>query len=280
MPERALAHRRRDARPDRTGTVCAARTPSRFSPAQASTIASYWPSRSLRSRVSTLPAHVVVHQVRPQRAQLRAPARRRRPDPRPGRQVGERRIALRAEGVARVFAPADGGERHVGGQRAREILARVNRVVGAALAQRELELLDEHVLARPPRSSGPGPRRRGSSPRAPSTAAPPSPVQPSPCAPASSRAGSRASRRRATRSSTGRRRPASRRRAPPRARPRPASSRRAPRCRARRSAASRAARCSGGTTACTRSRRAPSVGRGTGVARAELHAPARRGFAW
>ncbi len=37
------------------GTVWVARAPSRFSPAQASTIASYRPSRSLRRRVSTLP---------------------------------------------------------------------------------------------------------------------------------------------------------------------------------------------------------------------------------
>ncbi len=95
------------------GTVCVARTPSRFRPAQARTIASYSPSRSLRSRVSTLPRTSSYTRSAPQRAQLRAAARRRRADARAGGQVGERGVALGAERVAGVFARGDGGQGHV-----------------------------------------------------------------------------------------------------------------------------------------------------------------------
>ena len=163
---RASRSRARLARPPararraRNGTVCVARQPSRFSPAAASTIASYSPSRSLRNRVSTLPRISSIGEVGAQRAQLRAPARARRADARAGRQRVERGVVFAAERIARIFALADRGQRHVVGQRARQILARMHRVVGAPLAQREFQFFDEDAVgAERGRARGPGPRR-------------------------------------------------------------------------------------------------------------------------
>ena len=61
-----------------TGRISAIRSahPSRFRPAAASRIASYWPSSSLRRRVSRLPRTDSIDKVRPQRPQLRGAPQR------------------------------------------------------------------------------------------------------------------------------------------------------------------------------------------------------------
>ena len=127
------------------GTTWVARARNRSRPAIARTIASYSPSRSLRNRVPTFPRSVSYRRSGRSAASC---ARRRGlevPTTRSGGELFEARVALAAEGVPCILALRDRSDLHVAGQRAREIFARVDRVVGAPFAQRRFQLGYEDV---------------------------------------------------------------------------------------------------------------------------------------
>ena len=130
------------------GRISAMRSshPSRFNPAAASTMASYWPSSSLRRRVSRLPRTDSISQIRPQLAQLRGAPQRT------GAQLGARRQIrqpLAHHGVARIFALGHGGQHQALGQLRGQIFQAVDGQVGAAIQQRFFDFLGEQALARP-----------------------------------------------------------------------------------------------------------------------------------
>ena len=145
--ERALSRRRQALARRRAARGCAPARPSRFSPAAASTIASYSPRSSLARRVSTLPrsrrdfeARMALDDLR-----LRAAGSRCRRGAR--RQVREDAVSVRHESVARIFALGDRGEHEARRQLHRHVLHRMHGEIGAAVGQRVLELLDEQALA-------------------------------------------------------------------------------------------------------------------------------------
>mmetsp|Transcript_15050 Transcript_15050/g.35640 ORF Transcript_15050/g.35640 Transcript_15050/m.35640 type:complete len:285 (-) Transcript_15050:548-1402(-) len=86
-------------------------------------------------------------QVRPQVQQLRHAAQAGAADDGALGKLGERRIVVRDEGVARVFALQHGGEHEALRQLHRHVLQRVHRELGAPFGQGGLELLDEQALA-------------------------------------------------------------------------------------------------------------------------------------
>ena len=127
--------------------------PSRLSPAAASTMASNWPSSSLRSRVSTLPANGFDDEIRPQRTDL---GDRAASEPVPTRPPGGRSSSLRADhGVARVFALGSGGDLQAIRQFGRHVFQAVDCEIDAAFEQRFFDLFREQALGCRPLSSGP-----------------------------------------------------------------------------------------------------------------------------
>ena len=131
------------------------------SPAAASTIASYCPSRSLRRRVSTLPRMSRIGQVG---AQRRATGRRGAgcwcP---PARRAAGRAACAggRDQHVARVGARQEGGDDHVGGQVRGQVFGAMDGQIDPPVAQRGLDLADEQALVADGRpAAGRAPRRR------------------------------------------------------------------------------------------------------------------------
>ena len=115
--ERALPDGRQAHRPGASTARIRPPSPRRLSPATASTIASYSPRSSLASRVSTLPRS---GRTSSPGKRLRSCASRRRlevPTTAPARQLGEPRVAVRHERVARVLAREDRREREPRRQR-------------------------------------------------------------------------------------------------------------------------------------------------------------------
>ena len=86
-------------------------------------------------------------QVGAQRAQLHQPAQARRADAGALGQLGERRVARRDEGVARILALEHGGQLEAVGQVHRHVLQRMHRQLRPAVVERGLELLHEQPLA-------------------------------------------------------------------------------------------------------------------------------------
>ena len=86
------------------GSTCEMRpaSPSRLSPASASTIASNSPSSSLRTRVSTLPRMLSIAQIRPRVSQLRLPTQAA------GADAGRRGQAIRATSLFRATSTSAG----------------------------------------------------------------------------------------------------------------------------------------------------------------------------
>ena len=117
--------------------------PRRRSPAEASTIASYWPSSSLRKRVSTLPRMSSISKSgrsarscaarRSELVPTRAPAARSA-----SRAPTRHRADLRAPGIAASVKPA--------GKIGRHIFQAVDRQVDRAGEQRLLDFLGEQAL--------------------------------------------------------------------------------------------------------------------------------------
>ena len=90
-------------------------SPSRSKPAAASTTASYSPSATLRTRVSTLPLMGEVVEVAAPPPQLRRAAGAAGADARAGRQVEEAAVEAVDERVARIGAFEDGDGGYAGG---------------------------------------------------------------------------------------------------------------------------------------------------------------------
>ena len=105
-----LVPRRSTSRPPAGSPRCVPPQPSRFSPAAASTMASYWPSSSLRTRVSRLPRTDSI--TRSGRSRRSCAARRSElvPTFAPARQIGQLacRGWRRADLRAREWPPAPG----------------------------------------------------------------------------------------------------------------------------------------------------------------------------
>ena len=129
-------------------SVTACSSPSRRTPAAASTAASNSPSLTLRIRVSTFPRIERISRSRSERRELRRAAQAARPDD------GARRRAPRASAApgatrqsrtsSRARDRADDDARRILG---REILERVHGEVDLAVAERPLELGGEEALA-------------------------------------------------------------------------------------------------------------------------------------
>ena len=92
-------------------------------------------------------AQTFIAQIGAQRMQLRAAPLARGADGCAGGKRVEARVAFAAERIAWIIAFRDRGELHVGLELPGKILARVHRVVGAAVEQRDLEFFDPHVHA-------------------------------------------------------------------------------------------------------------------------------------
>ena len=118
--------------------------PSRFSPAAASTMASYWPSSSLRRRVSRLPR--TDSMTRSGRRRRNCAARRSELVPDLRARAADR-PASADDGVARILALGNRRQHQPVGQFRRQILQAVHGEIGAAVEQRLFDLLREQPLA-------------------------------------------------------------------------------------------------------------------------------------
>ncbi len=118
------------------GVACSGTTPSRSSPAAASTIASTSPSSSLRSRVSTLPRRSCNQHVGSPAQHLRLTPKARRADP---RARGELAVP-RHEHVERARAFGHRGDHEVLGLLGRQVLRRVHGEIDVAVEERADDL--------------------------------------------------------------------------------------------------------------------------------------------
>ena len=118
--------------------------PSRRSPAAASTIASYCPSSSLRSRVSTLPRRFSITSPRPSACNCAARRSELVPTFAPSPQLRQR---LADQRVARIFALRDRRQRQARRQLRRHILQAMHRQVDRPRQQRLFDFLGEQSLA-------------------------------------------------------------------------------------------------------------------------------------
>ena len=125
----------------------AASSSSRFSPARASTMASYWPSSSLRRRVSTLPR--MGTKCRSGRTARRNAARRALlvPTRAPAASSSSPRPSARHQHVERVVARRDGDQCQAACHDRRHVLQAVHGEVDLVAQQRRFELFDEHAGA-------------------------------------------------------------------------------------------------------------------------------------
>ena len=128
-------------------SVTARSSPSRRTPAAASTTASNWPSSTLRIRVSTLPRIERTSRSRAKRGELRCPAKAARADDRARRELRERATRPGHEAVANVLARRDGADHDARSILGREVLQRVDRDVDLTVEQCPLELGGEEALA-------------------------------------------------------------------------------------------------------------------------------------
>ena len=121
--------------------------PSRLRPAAARMMRVVPPLVELAQSRVDVAAQRLDAQMRMALAQLRFAAQARRADHGVLRQVGERRVAIGHERIARVLARGDRGERESRRHLHRHVLQRMHGEVGAALVHRDLEFLDEQALA-------------------------------------------------------------------------------------------------------------------------------------
>ena len=112
--------------------MTSSRRPRRARPARARTTASTSPSRTLRIRVSTLPRMPATSRPRPSASSWRDPARGAGAEAAADRQLAEGEAVAGDEGVARVLAQRDGGQRDAVGGRRRQVLERVDGEVDLA----------------------------------------------------------------------------------------------------------------------------------------------------
>ncbi len=120
--------------------------PRRLRPAAASTMASYWPSSSLRRRVSRLPQRLD-DEVGAQRLQQHLPAQAGGAHHGALGEVGEAGMAGRDERVARILALHHAGQLEALGQLHGHVLERMHGHVGAAFLQGDFQFLHEEALA-------------------------------------------------------------------------------------------------------------------------------------
>jgi hypothetical protein len=142
--QRALSGSRQHARAQKwRGCV---RQAQALEPAAASTMASYWPSSSLRRRVSRLPRSGSMLQVGPQRRSSTTRRRLEVPTTAPCGRSSSGHGGW-TPGVARVLALHHAGQGKAFGQLHGHVLERMHGDVGAALFQRHFQLLDKQALA-------------------------------------------------------------------------------------------------------------------------------------
>jgi hypothetical protein len=109
-------------------------------------IASYWPSSSLRRRVSRLPRRLVTASIGYWAWIWDSRRRLEVPTTAPGG-MSSRLVLVGDEGVEGHFALGDGDQRELGREGHRHVLHRMHGDVGGAVEERGFELLDEQALA-------------------------------------------------------------------------------------------------------------------------------------
>ncbi len=128
-------------------SVMTCASPSRFSPALASSVPSTWPSSSLRKRVCTLPRKVITFRS----GRMRRIRACRRKDDDPTVAPCGSSLMVRTERPMKASRGSSRGRKarrsSPSRQRGRHVLRRMHRDIDAAVEQRLLDLLGEQALA-------------------------------------------------------------------------------------------------------------------------------------